>query len=507
MPGLLEKLSEVFDAAWEDLIFDPATNLPTVMEIDNIDARWLAQQLPLLGFTSDISLPASTEELRRIGINAVAFWNKKPTEEAMVELAIRMVTGNRFRAANWFDFRMQADKTVITEELQNLDPSAISFPTAKVTGEELNLSGLGGGLFSIDDLGALFKGATEYGWLLVDEGANLGIYEIDFLNVGTDGGEIVGAFPSVPDTNLDWTLLGFAGEYTTEVRLVDQGIGTIKYRDLIAAFTVGQKVYGEDSGATGIITADDGVTLSLKKINGRFLANERLQDPLGGDATSEGELAGVLNRALLRILMDLARPFGERIDVVYINFLDQFLQPFDLDQWTLSDVDLVSVPSPGGTAVILETARVTDADPYLDDLGDAIIAWKYDVDDAAAIVEFAFWITDASNHYFVRVDYAAKNLELYKKVATVDTQIGGTISLPVLKENVLDVVRVEVLAEGADTRIRVHLAGDLRLDEVDSPSAFTSGRVGAFANTKALNLKTVEVNEIPTEIDRVGPNP
>jgi hypothetical protein len=507
MAGLLEKLSAIFDNAWEDLIYDPASQLTTLIEIDNIDARLLLQVLPLLGFTSDISLPASATELRRIGINAVPFWNKKPTEEAMITLAIRMVTGNRFRSANWFDFRMQIDQTVITEELENFDPHCVSFPSNKWTGTQCTIDV--GGAFTLNDAESAFVSGSSWGWLsLVDAiwPANDGIYPVRFTTSGTRSGEIVDTFPVVHGGNIQWTLTGWASEFLTETRIVDQAVGTLAYREEVVAFTVGQKLYGDDSGATGYITSDDGSTLGLERIRGRFSANETIRDAAGGEATTSAKLAGVLNRELLRILIDLARPWGERIDIVYITFLDQFLQPSDLDQWTIN-AGTVTVPSPGGYAQLEESARITDADPYTGDLGDAVIAFKFEVDDPDAIAEFAFWQTDDANHYFVRVDYSTKTVSLWKKVASVDTQIGGTVSLPVLKEGVQEVVRVDVLQESTDTRIRVHISGDTRFDESDSPSAFTSGRVGAYASAKTLYLKTAEVCELPVDIERVGPNP
>lgn len=516
--ALMEDLAKVFERAWEDLVYDPCSELPTLMDPAEIDVRWITKLKPLLGFTDDISLPADADtELRRILSFAPAFWAKKPTEEAAVSYAIRMTTGNRFRYANWFDLRMQIDKTVITEELEDFDPNVISFPTQKFSDTggiaiTADLWGMGRGFFNISGIYQFlpdgWESAHQFAWLILEDSTagNDGIYPIDELIVPLAEGYIKGTFPS-NESNMKWTLIGYAGEYITEVRLVDLGVGTLVYRDLIAAFTVGSKLAGVTSGATAIITADDTTTktLSLRSINGRFLDNENLQDYDGGEATAGSELIGVLNRPLLSILMDLARPFGERIDIVYVNFIDQFLTPGDLDQWSVTGT--VVAPSPGGYAKLSEGAELEDADPYSDYWEDQVIAWKFYVDDAAAIAEFRFFVQDDDNYYYVLVDYAAMDVELWKNVSGTPTQIGSSVPLPILKAGVSEVLRVDALEEGSETRIRVKIAGDTRIDEKDTAGEFSAGGTTIVANTKALYLQLVEVNVLPTEIDRVGPNP
>jgi hypothetical protein len=70
------------------------------------------------------------------------------------------------------------------------------------------------------------------------------------------------------------------------------------------------------------------------------------------------------------------------------------------------------------------------------------------------------------------------------------------------------VVRVDALAEGTGTRIRVKVEGDLQIDVLDSPAAFIKGKLGVSASgTGMLKTKLVEVNTVPTEIQRIGPTP
>lgn len=596
---LLRRFVEMFELAWEDLIFDRCSDLPTLFEINNIDPRWLPLLAPLLGFTQDLSFTANDTELRRMLNNAATFWDDKPTEKAVVNDAVGMVTGNRFRAANYFDFRMQIDKTVITEELEDFDPSVIDFPSSILTGDDLTyavVQGEGAGSFEINDLpsavlqGSVYQSDEDFSFLAITEDLNnpdnVGVYRIystmqgskiarisplnasfpipatlDYDNQTVDWtigetitgdtsgatAEIVedddqGAAGTLKLTNVTglfindealtgssggaadadgvlqssgtarWRLFGFMDEFVTEVRLVDPGAGQLAYDGQTVAFTPSEKVVGAISGATAVIVSDDNIgtsgTLTLRSINGRFVNNEALTDTGGGAAVTKGLLQGVLNRDLLAFLMNLVRANGERVDVVYINFLDNFITPLDLDQWAVTpDADGVTVPSPGGQAELLDGYRMIDADSESATWGDQIVAWKIITDDATSVIELTFWTTDEENHYFVRMDYASKEVSLWEKTAGADTQIGSTVSLPFLKVGVQDVVRVDVLAEGADTRIRVKVDGEVRIDEGDSPASHTMGSVGAYAATGDFALKLVEVNVLPTEIQRVGPNP
>lgn len=520
--GKLQLLTQKgFDRVWEDLIFDPCTDVVTLMEVQNIDARWLPFMKGLLAFTRDLSFDATTEELRRVLSLAAKFWNDKPSEEA-IDDAIQMVTGARFRIAGYFDFRMQVDQTVITEELEDFDPNVIDFPTQKLIGS--NGEPTTATTFTINDLptsvfqGGVFSGDKDVAFLVITndptDASNIGIYPVDSTTKG--GTTLTLAGVGVPNghgtAGVSWELYGFMDEYLTEVRLVDDGRGKLKYDQQTVAWTAGETVTGGTSGATGIIVVDENVgtsgELDLRTINGRFQDNEALTGSVGGAATAKGKLTEVVNRDLLDFLFNLARPFGERIDIVYINFLDQFTKPLDVDQWAITPTfGSVTVPSPGGVANFAAGARIIDEDAESENWGDQTVAWKIVADTSSSIIELMFFVTDASNHYFVRIDYSADTLELFRKVAAVDTQLGSTVSVPVIKEGVQDVIRVDALAEGSDTRIRVKLNGETKIDVADSPASFTKGKVGAFASASTFSLKLVEVNVLPTEIQRVGPTP
>ena len=53
-----------------------------------------------------------------------ALWSAKGWNRPM-NFAVQMVTTGRYRVQNWFDRRMQADKTYVTEMLLDYDPTAL----------------------------------------------------------------------------------------------------------------------------------------------------------------------------------------------------------------------------------------------------------------------------------------------------------------------------------------------------------------------------------------------
>jgi len=509
--GVIERLSNVFDEVWEDLIYDRATALYTIMEIANIPAKWLPLMKPLLGFTSDLSFDATTAELRRILSLAVPYWNAKPTELGVIDYAIRMITGNRFRVNNFFDFRMQVDKTVVGEELEDFDPHAIDFPSVIVFGDLLSLDPEGDGAhtFGIGDLASPFI-PDQYAWLQITqddtEPSNEGVYKIKLLNSGKTTGEIFGVFPVIHGNAVSYKLLGWMDDFLTEVRLVDEAVGSLTFVFTTTPFSSGELVYGSLSGAKAVaLSAQAGDTLALRRIRGRFEPQETVTGNLGGDANLGDQLLqGVLNRELIRFLMsgDTVRPFGERIDIVYTSFLDRFLTKGDLDQW---DVTGPIINIEGGYAWIEATGLMISANPNGVNWEDQVTLFKLEPQTVDAIARLILFGQDASNYYFVTMDYDNKRVGLFKNVAGTPTQLGSWVSIPYVKIFVQDVVRVEAFKDGTGSRFRIKVNGNLELDEIDDPFAFEKGQVGAYGEAGTYKLKLAEVMTLPVDVDRVGP--
>ena len=75
---------------------------------------------------------------------------------------------------------------------------------------------------------------------------------------------------------------------------IEQGVqrpgDELGYDALVGAFTVGEIVTGQTSGATGRIIADTGSVLTLRSVDGEFEDNETITDSATGEATVNGTL-------------------------------------------------------------------------------------------------------------------------------------------------------------------------------------------------------------------------
>lgn len=533
-PGLLSGICEAFDQVWESTMFDRATDLPDLIDPDRIPARWLPWLKSQVGFTRDLTFDPTEAELRRVIKGGVELWNDKPAEEAIRD-AIRLTTGNRFIVRDYFDLRFEVDKARLVEELEDFDPDVLLFsPNAYLEVQRLrtcdasSLYPCSHQFWFNDPNVPDFTDPKQFTHLLITAHPTVGLhglYEIDQLTIGAKSGLIKGpvGFPVQTATEGPAKLLHTPSDYTTEIRLVDPGVGALKYRSLTAAFTVGQRVIGQNTGASGELQTVVPVpgtasgVFELTHVIGRFEPNESLIDSGAGaaiadgkleDLTHLGEVFKVLNRDLLDFLVRQVRPFSERYDVIFVDFIDQFLSAGDLELWDTSTSG-VSIPAPGGELQLIAPSAWAFPKTVIGaEWRDQVATWKVQ-GPSTLVADLWFMAISTTNGYKVEVDFGARTVELFKVVGGTPTSIGGPIYLPtaIVPDNNL-VVRVDALAEGAGTRIRVKVEGDLQIDVLDSPAAFIKGKLGVSASgTGMLKTKLVEVNTVPTEIQRIGPTP
>jgi hypothetical protein len=149
---------------------------------------------------------------------------------------------------------------------------------------------------------------------------------------------------------------------------------------------------------------------------------------------------------------------------------------------------------------------MVDVDPHLPDLEDIQVSWLVEPEEADD-VECHFYYQDEDNSYFVKVDYSGGLLDVWSRVATVNTKISGTISVPYLKKGVQDGLRVVVVEHPAGFQFQVYLNGELEIEDVEAGPAWTGGHVGVVSTGGNTKVKMVEVTEVPFDKVRVGPNP
>jgi hypothetical protein len=537
-PGTLQKLLQGFegedngvDQIWNDLILDPQRLLNTLFDPAEVDAKWLPWLKSIVGFTRDLNFTPSELELRRVIENGVAYWNAKPSTNA-INRALRMTTGNRFRLRDYFKLRMQADQTSVTEELADFDPNVLDFGQAIPVGSQFKVDAADDSLFEIDDLpGDLasfgFASEDQFLFLQVLEGPNAGTYVIRVLTQGASDGQIDTTLgPAFPDTGDSanpraWRLIGEAAEFTQELRVVDEGHGEIDLDRLTTPPTPGDTIIGVTSGARALVESVDNGALGtgtdtiaqIRNLRGRFVAQENFHVNAGPGIAGRvvAPARGVLNTDLLTFLLEQIRPVGERIDVVLIDFIDQFFMKGDLEQWTpihlsggTSDAEVAE--GTGYAQMTADSAIVSgEAGDFMDDWFDQTTAWLVQAGAAGSVLQGHFFAQDATllNSYYWELDYNLQVLRLFKIVAGGTTQLGGDVALPFLFELQQDTVRIDLLRSGGTTTIRVRVDGELFIEETDSQ--WSSGRIGFATITGTGRLLLAEVNTIPTLVLRVGP--
>lgn len=214
---------------------------------------------------------------------------------------------------------------------------------------------------------------------------------------------------------------------------------------------------------------------------------------------------GDLDRELVRNVVKLMRPVGERIDISYIDFLDQFTIDDDDFQWqaltgSLPVVEGGLAKPPSGSENEIAT-DVEGADLW----AEYVAFWRARTSDG--VIRTLFYVVDVDNWYEIRVDPTLNSLTLLRKVATVETTL-ATLDFGLQGILVFDKfygIRVHTAREGATNRIKVYLDGDLVFNETDA--SHSQGSVG-FANFtgETVEVDEVELFQVPLESDEIGLN-
>jgi len=340
-----------------------AKELPTLFQPDKINFDFIAGLRKLVAFGDDlieIVNAASETELRRIIQNAIVFWRNRGIDFGF-DVAVSLVTGNRFFVRNFFDFRFITGETFIGEELGNDDPNMISVQTLdRFRSGDDGLVQVGGGLRKFFSVSGFFEDPEDIGAFIVvqddDTPANNGAFEITSI-ISPTAVEVDRDFTSFLG-NLTWFIAFKYDEFITEIRVVDD------------------------------ITGD-----------------------------------GAVNRTLLELLLEEARPSSERINIVYITFLDRFNTENDFGQWTGTG-DFVNVVKNGVLTLTGATpSGGTIETDYFNDSTWKNFTYKTKVSqETFGIWHFQFLRTDDDNNYFFEVDFAdaiTKTIRLFKNIRIV----------------------------------------------------------------------------------------
>lgn len=218
---------------------------------------------------------------------------------------------------------------------------------------------------------------------------------------------------------------------------------------------------------------------------------------------------GDLDRVLVVNVVKLMRPVGERIDISYITFLDQFLIDGDNTQWealigalpTVED-GLAKLTTPGPNLVATD---VEGSDTW----SEYVAFWRIRLSSAGAGLVFAvnFYVIDSLNFYQLIVSVSGNTIKLFKVVAGVQTSI-VSFDFSLQGTLVLDKfygIRIQIAKEGATNRIKVYVDTELIIDTTDSAHAQGSVGFENFADDE-VEVDEVEMFLTPLESDEVGIN-
>lgn len=426
-----------------------------------IDAEYLPGLRRLVGFGSDLDALfsiASEIETRRIIAGAVNFWRQRWLDSGVVA-AIRLVTGNRYKVRDYFDFRFVIGETMILEDLENVDPNMIHVNTLNRFQQATDgVSRFGGNPTWFYSASAAFAYDDIGGYIVVTGSDHSdGIYKILSL---IDGNTVTvdppfpspqePPFPSPQGTSLTW-FSGFPyDEYLSEIRIVDEGTGQ-----------------------------------------------------------------GELNRELLKALLEIQRPSSERFNVVYVDFMDKFTTPYDSGQWEeitgggalvqfLVDEGRLTLEDDGTSAGII-TNRPTAAD-----WKDYTLKFKAAVASDPGYVFVFFCLQDTQNTFALEIGYdgfGSGYVRLIQTVSGTPTYLTGQIPFLSLNPETYWTYTLEVFDLDPNLNIRLLIDGNL-ITDVTVASTFRSGNIG-FVTLLGTTLwvSEVELWQYPLEIDRVGPNP
>jgi hypothetical protein len=442
---------------WLEL-YRAGSELNTLFDPETIATDYLNSLRKLVGFgpdQDDVVTAATEEELRRIIAGAINFWRERFLDSG-IEAAIRLTTGNRFKVRDFFDFRFIVGETMITEDLENSDPNMISVKTRNFFRQGTD-------------------GETRYG-------GNLNyFYSASVAPTDNDKGAYIVIFDDTGSPSND-------------------GFYFVEDVDLINDIFITEIGDWFPRAATGL-------SFFIAFPYDEYLTEIRVVDELTGQ--------GALNRILLEKLLELQRPSSERLNVVYVDFMDLFDVDNDLSQWTVVntapavltvDNRVLTLEAAAGPAGWIEADRPS-APLWQNYQHKSKIAFKT----TGTFYIYFYW--NDPKGFRLQVDYngfGTGQCQLYVWSSGWNT-VGSAVSLPSINLDTFWTYTIETYSVGTElpalVYVKVMIDGNVVIDE-SAASGSDKGTVahGTTAGTR-IEIAETELWQYPLEISRVGPNP
>ena len=213
---------------------------------------------------------------------------------------------------------------------------------------------------------------------------------------------------------------------------------------------------------------------------------------------------GDIDRAYLESVLELVRPMSERINVVYVDFLDAFDVDNETSLWTTGQ-SLVVVDN---EMTIPTTKRATPITSTLSSIYDYLLTVRAKMTSNVAGDEcrIQFHYQNSSNCYEITWKPQSDSIVLKKRVAGTPTTL-ATGSAFDFSEGVYYTFRINVNKGASTTSITVDVDGNRLIEFSGANLSFTSGSFSILANGADVVTDYVELVELPGTVVRVGPNP
>lgn len=211
---------------------------------------------------------------------------------------------------------------------------------------------------------------------------------------------------------------------------------------------------------------------------------------------------GSLNKTLILRILNLMRPTSERLNVIFIDFFDDFVNGvglFESIQGSISlNVDKMMELAPN---TIARTSVLNDN--LWKDI--ALQVKANDTDAAGSVFGILFFVQDVNNFYEFRLNTTTKMAGLWKRVAGVYSQIGADVLLDIVAQaSYIYTITTSFKPETNETLIQTHLDSNQVHQVFDS--SFTQGKFGMKSDpTKVLVVEEVEMFQFPLDVQQVLP--
>lgn len=216
---------------------------------------------------------------------------------------------------------------------------------------------------------------------------------------------------------------------------------------------------------------------------------------------------GTLNRPLLLAMLALFRPGGERLNVYWITFLDQFLTANDDTQWesatdplTIADrmLQLTDNTQPERAHVIVDGFTLWT---------NYVAYWRLRGSGDGYGAVFLYSDDDNTYRFEFFNDAGTLVLRLEKVIGGVASELARYDAVT-FYDDVFYGLRVQVYDNGAgDTLIRCYWEGEEVITYTDSTSPFNVGTIGVHhLDNSTVDLSEVEMYELPLDHDLIDIN-